>query len=362
MLHNDPATLSDQEYLALFRRKVEHLRVPLTGELAITHRCNLRCVHCYIGSEKNGSERTQQELNTSRFISILDEITEAGCLFLVITGGEPLLRDDFKEIYRHAKMKGLLVTLFTNGTLMTDEILAVLDDLPPFAVEISIYGATATTYEKVTGVQGSFRKCMSGIEGLLERKINLRLKTVLMTLNIDEFSGMEALAAQYGVKFRVDAGVFPRLDGDRAPVELRIPPEEAVAKEFLNRDRLLEYKRLFDRFRNSATGETLYPCGAGVTHFHVDSFGNLQPCLMVRSLRYDLARGDFLTGWREVMPDIRNRRIHGAFDCGECEKRVLCGFCPAFFDLENGSEQVKSDYLCAVGHRRFEALMKGGLG
>jgi radical SAM protein with 4Fe4S-binding SPASM domain len=348
--------LSNADYLRQFNRKVAELRIPLSGSIDLTHRCNLRCVHCYLGSRAGRDESDHQELSTAKLLSIIDEITDAGCLNLLITGGEPLLRKDFGEVFRHAKRNGLLVTVFTNGTLITDEVLEIFSDLPPQQVEISLYGATAETYEKITGVAGSFERCLEGIHRLLACKLNVRLKTILMTLNRHEFFDIEKMARDFGVKFRFDAAIFPRFDGDKTPLQLRVPAKEAVEKELCDKDRLRQWRLFFERFQGVAPTDSLYECGAGMTTFHVDPYGTLQPCLMTTEPTYDLLNGSFLAGWRDVMPRIRQKRPGSGYACNACEKKLLCGFCPAFFALENGAEDVRSEYLCAMGHLRFQAI------
>lgn len=348
--------LSNKEYLEHFRKKVAQQRVPLSGSLDLTHRCNLRCVHCYLGDQRSIRKDSKAELSTAQWMSIMDDLREAGCLHLLITGGEPLLRRDFEEIYRHAKSNGFLVTVFTNGTLVTDSILKIFDDLPPRAVEISLYGATPATYERVTGIRGSYAQCLEGIQGLLDRQINLSLKTILMTLNRHEFYDMENKAKEYGVKFRFDAAIFPCFNNDKGPIRLRVTPEEVIEKEFSDTDRSQKWKDYFDRTKGFAVSDTLYNCGAGVTMFHVDPYGNLQPCLMAIGYKYNLLGGDFLTGWHDVMPLMRRKKAGAAYVCNECEKRTLCGFCPAFSRLENSAEDVYSKYLCAVGQLRFQAV------
>ena len=186
-------------------------------------------------------------MNTSKILSVIDEITEAGCLYLLITGGEPLLRNDFPEIYRHAKTSGLILTVFTNGTLLTDRVMDLLEDLPPRVVEITLYGATALTYEKITGIPGSFAQCLKAVRRLLERKIPVGLKTILMTTNSHEFFDIEKIADNFGVRFRFDAEIFPCLDGDHSPLVLRVPPEEAIEKEFSDKDRARKWVRYFER-------------------------------------------------------------------------------------------------------------------
>lgn len=351
--------LTNVEFLWEFNKKAAQLRIPLSGNLALTHRCSVRCVHCYLGEEVSARENIHKELDTRQWKRIIDEITRAGCLYLLITGGEPLLRKDFKEIYSHAKTNGLLVTLFTNGMLINDDILEFFHRFPPRAVEITIYGASQGIHERITRVKGSYEKTWAGINKLIRQKINVRLKTILMTLNRHEFFDMQNMAGELGVKFRFDAAVFPRLNGDKSPLKQRVPVEDAIEKEFSDENRCREWKEFFMKARDLPTQDYLYQCGAGMTHFHIDPYGNLKPCLMISDLDYNLVNGDFPTGWKEVMPHIKKRKPGNDYKCNQCQKRALCGFCPAFFKLENDAEDICSQYLCIMGQQRFEKINEG---
>ncbi len=351
-----PPWPSNKEYLREFNSRAARQRVPLSGNIELTRCCNLRCVHCYLGEQADNIKNKGKELGTDQWTKLIDEMTEAGCLYLLITGGEPLLRKDFPEIYRRAKIKGLLVTVFTNGTLISDHILDLFDELPPRAVEITLYGASAETYEKITRREGSFNRCIKGINRLIDRKIEVKLKTILMRPNLHEFFDIQTMAREWGIKFRFDAAVFPGLDGNKSPIELRVDAKKAVELEFSDEHRFLEWRDFFQRRQGLPVPDTLYSCGAGQTHFHIDAFGSLRPCLMVTNLEYNLTRGSFITGWEEVMPGLRQRKPNNGFLCQRCDKRTLCGFCPAFFNLEKGREELCSEYLCAVGQVRFEKL------
>jgi uncharacterized radical SAM superfamily Fe-S cluster-containing enzyme len=103
--------------LALGDRAVAE-RVPLSGSLAMTHRCHLRCVHCYLGQERFAP--AGGELETGFWLSIVDQLADAGCLNLLVTGGEPLLRPDLPEVYTRAIRRGILLSLFTNGILIDE--------------------------------------------------------------------------------------------------------------------------------------------------------------------------------------------------------------------------------------------------
>ena len=232
---------SNEEYFMQFNKKAYDLRTPLTGTLDLTYRCNLNCIHCYLGD--NAYVNKHDEMSTKQICTVIDEITEAGCLYFLVTGGEPFLRRDFPEIYGYAKKQGLIITIFTNGTLVTNELIGLFRDLPPYAVEITLYGSTAKTYERITGVPGSFGKCLEGIQKLHDNRISVKLKTILMTLNNHEFFDIEQMAKDYGMKFRFDAAIFPRFDGDKSPLHLRVSPDDAVSKEFSDEKRARDWGR-----------------------------------------------------------------------------------------------------------------------
>ncbi|MGD2024019.1 MAG: radical SAM protein, partial [Desulfobacterales bacterium] len=138
-------------------------RVPLTGTIELTRRCNNSCVHCCNNLPLHDQSARQNEMSTAEHFRILDEIAAAGCLWILFTGGEILARKDFLDIYTYAKQQGFLITLFTNGILITPDIADYLVELPPFYIEITLYGHSRQTYEKVTGIPGSYDRCMRGI-------------------------------------------------------------------------------------------------------------------------------------------------------------------------------------------------------
>jgi radical SAM protein with 4Fe4S-binding SPASM domain len=345
-----------QNFLRQFGKHVVEERIPLSGSIDLTNRCNLRCIHCYLDPQGKRRQDVQEEMSTNQVMGVLDEITAAGCLYLLVTGGEPLLRKDFAKIYRHAKENGLLVTIFTNGTLISDSILDLFDDMPPRQIEISLYGASADTYESITGVKGSYERCMNGIRQLLDHGQNLKLKTILMTTNKHEFYEMEKIAREFGVPFRFDAAIFPRFNGDQFPVDLRLSPEAAVEKEFSDLKRKREWEEYYDHFHAIPSSNYVYECGAGLTYFHIDTYGNLQPCLMSINHKTSILEGRFLSGWQDEIPCIRKIKMHADQSCYDCPKRILCGYCPPFFALEKGSETSISAYLCSMGQLRYDRL------
>ena len=149
---------------------------------------------------------------------------------------------------------------------------------------------------------------------------------------------------------------FHVLDGDKSPLELRVPAMDAIEKEFSDNERHMHWEKYFKKTKGQYVPDTLYNCGAGITGFHIDPYGNLQPCLMVTNIKYSLLTGSFMSGWNNVISSIINKEPGNATACNRCEKRHLCSFCPAFFELENGAGDMPSEYVCSIGNHRFQRV------
>ena len=193
-------------------QRLAQQRIPFSGSIEITQRCNNQCVHCYNNLSVGDSKARAAELTSYEYSQILDEIADAGCLWLLFTGGEIFIRRDFFEIYTYARKKGMLITLFTNGTLITPEIAERIAQEPPFAIEITIYGHTRETYEAVTRTSGSYNRCINGINLLRDHGLPLKLKTMALTTNKHEVRAMKQFVEEgLGLEFKFDAMINPRL-------------------------------------------------------------------------------------------------------------------------------------------------------
>ncbi len=347
----------DHEWMADFRRRTVRERVPISGILELTSRCNLKCVHCYLGPQEEQRKKRELEMSTEQAKEVIDQVAASGCLYLVITGGDPMVRKDFPEIYRHAREQGLVVTVFCDGVLVTDRIVRLFQEIPPYNVDVSVYGATAKTYEKVTRIPGSFEKFLRGIDRLAQGGIRFSLKTVLMTLNKHELAAMRQAAQRLGVRFRVDSAIFPCLPAhDHEPLDLRVEPKEAVELELADPDQLRQWVEYADRRRDLPEAERLYICGAGVTNFYVDPQGYASPCLMTTNYRYPLAERGFEQLWAHELVQLRSKKPRADYGCNSCEMKVACTGCPAFNYQENGHEDVKSEYVCETTRHRWQAI------
>ncbi|MGD2147811.1 MAG: radical SAM protein, partial [Anaerolineae bacterium] len=347
--------LTYTEFGESLNARIAGRRVPISGTAELTERCNLDCAHCSINLPPDDLEARDRELSVHQWRDLLHQIAEEGCLSLLLTGGEPLLRPDFLDIYDYAKGKGFLITLFTNGTLVTPRIADHLADWPPLLIEVTLYGMSQETYERVTGVPGSYENCMRGIQLLHERDLPLKLKMVVMTLNRGEFPAVQQFARELTGDFRYDAVLKPRSDGSKDVLALRLPAQEVVDLDMADSRSRESFVTSTARHGAMPASDSLFTCGAAQRTFHVDAHGRLSPCLSVRFLSCDLTSSCFQEGWHGFLKHVRSQRVTREYECPTCTLRGICPSCPAFAQLENGDPETAVGFACRVAHLRAEA-------
>jgi radical SAM protein with 4Fe4S-binding SPASM domain len=354
-------TVSYEDFALGISHRISGKRIPLRGTIEVTRRCPLSCAHCYNNLPIEDEQARRTELSYEEHCRIVDEIVEAGCFWLLYTGGEIFARSDFIDIYKYAKQKGLLITLFTNAVLINEKIVNSLAEYPPHYIEISLYGHTKKTYEKITGKPGAFDRCMRGIQLLKESEMPLKLKTVTMTFNRHEIWEMKRFVEEdLGLEFRFDAMINPRLDGSQDPLALRLTPEEVVALDVQDPERLVEWHRFCERYAEPRLdpnlSDNLYQCGGGIGSFAIDPSGNLSLCAMSSDDTYDLREGSFREGWEDFILRVRQKKISRQTKCVVCEIKAMCGMCPANGELENKDPEEPVDFFCRVAHLRAHEL------
>lgn len=338
-------------------RQLGRRRYPLGGTLELTERCNLACLMCYINQPAGSREALSREMTPSQLREIVDQLISAGCLSLLFTGGEPLLRPDFQDIWRYAKQAGMLVSLFTNGTLLTPSVADFLAEWRPTTLEITLYGATRETYEQVTRVPGSFARCLRGIELALDRGLRLELKSVLLRTNRHELKTMRAMAEEYGVPYRFDGVLWPRRDGTGQPPDQRLSPAEVIALDEEYPERQQELGRRYQEYAGEMVrNERVYTCLAGHRSFHIDCAGRMSLCMMARRPAYDLTQGSFLEGWAFLGTALTKQRTLDT-PCRTCTAGSLCMQCPGWSQAVHGDDETPVDYVCEIGRLRVARAM-----
>jgi radical SAM protein with 4Fe4S-binding SPASM domain len=297
------------------------------------------------------------ELTCREFCNLIDQIVDEGCFWLLFTGGEPFIREDFLDIYIHAKKRGLLITLFTNGTFITPEIADYLVEWRPLSIEITLYGRTQQTYETVTGIKGSYDRCMHGIKLFHERNLPLILKSMVLSLNKHEVWEMKEYAQSLGVDFHFDPLINLGINGNTKPGDTRITVDEVVSLDLADTKRLKGWKEFCEKFLlPPPQPDYLYQCGAGIRSFHIDAYGQLSSCMMARLPAYDLRLGSFRNGWHTFMQDVIAQKWSKEIPCKTCSLLSLCGRCPGWAQLEHGDQEEMVPYLCQIAHLRAQAF------
>jgi MoaA/NifB/PqqE/SkfB family radical SAM enzyme len=348
-------------WMAGFRQRVSSSRIPFTAHLELTSRCNLRCQHCYLGDQTGQHEKRLQERTADQVKADISEWVDAGCLHLILTGGDPMMRPDFTDIYQHACEQGLVVSVFCDGLLVRDDILDVFRTYPPRSVEVTVYGATPETYESVTRVPGSYDLAWQGIHRLLDQGIRVFLKTVLLSLNQHELFQMKQQAESLGCPFRYDAAVFPCLqDGSDAPLALRVSPQQVVELEMQDPMLMEGLRSSVQHFEKEPDAAYVYECGAGNTAFYADPYGALSPCLLTPHYKYTRNGRSFQEVWDEDLTTIRLKKTQKP-DCVLTSGgglRGACTHCPATNFLETGDEELDSPYMKELTQLRYAAIMQ----
>ena len=323
------------------RTEIQGSRIPHQVTLELTHRCNLRCVHCYCPprAERRG------EMTVAEYEKLFDRLLELGTMEICLTGGDPLLRRDFKEIYLAAKERGFLVIVFTNAALIDESILDLWTVYRPRRVEITLYGRSEQVYTEVTRVPGAHEKCYENVHALLDRGVPVELKAIALKQTRDEIWEMRRFADEHGLPFKWDGKIHPRIDGSFEPLIHRLEPfdlakleaEEEEGREGLRR-KMAETREIVEE------NKTVFCCGAGVISFTVDPYGRMAICTIMRKPDVDILNSDILELWNGEARDIRmtSRGQHTVDRTGQGRETSPC---PAVSLLESGNMETQSEWL-----------------
>ena len=369
--------------MSVYARSVKRLSkrlAPRLGRLDIelTERCNNDCIHCCINLPADDEAARIRETTTDRTKAILTEAASLGCLRVRFTGGEPLLRQDFEELYLFARRLGMKVILFTNATLVTPPIADLLARVPPLAkIEITVYGMSAASYEAVSRSPGSFAHFRRGVDLLLERNVPFILKSALLPPNRHEIEAFEAWCAtipwmdkppSYSMFFDLRNRRYDE-EKSRLIAAMRLSPEDGVA--VLARDES-GYRKTMQEFADKfmgPPGDILFRCGCG-RGLCIDAYGRAQPCMGVRAPELSMDVAGFassspLTDALERFASLGEMRATNPaylMRCANCFLKGLCEQCPAKSWSEYGTLDTPVEYLCDVAHEqaRFLGWLKDG--
>jgi radical SAM protein with 4Fe4S-binding SPASM domain len=352
--------------------KLAARRAPFSFDLEITARCNNDCRHCYVNLAAGDRAAKAAELSVGEILDIAHQAADMGAMWCLITGGEPLLRADFPDIYLGLKRLGLLVSVFTNACLVTPAHVELLRTYPPRDIEASVYGATRVTYEAVTRRPGSFENFIHGLDLLADSGVKVRFKAMALRSTAHELEEISRFCRERTKDYyRFDPLLHLRFDGNavrNAEIKAeRLSPEEIVAVERADEERFGGLQRgcadgqLINPAFEQQGCDHLFHCGAGNGSFTVGYDGTFRLCssLYHPDTTYDLRQGTLREAWEEWVPrvrDLRGENPEFLQKCRRCALINLCLWCPAHAALETGAMDEWVEYFCEVAHARAAAL------
>jgi radical SAM protein with 4Fe4S-binding SPASM domain len=323
---------------------------PVNGTFELTSRCNLGCKMCYIRTRAGDRAMKASELTADQWLDLARQGVDAGMLFLLLTGGEVFLRPDFFEIYEPLTDMGLLITLFTNATLITERTADKLARRPPNRTEVTLYGATRETYEAVTGEPGSYDRCIRGIELLRAAGVTLKLKTTLSRINVHEFDQMREMSDAWGLGFGASWLLSKRRDlCSNLVEEIRFTASEAVDIEAKDEQAVANLRMIAQREPAPMSDDPFY-CQAGKSSFVIGPSGDMNVCIDLALPRARPTEIGFVSAWSQVKEFIRT--VPAAEDCRGCDLEPYCVRCPAWGHVEAGSMTSSVVYLCDIAKER----------
>ncbi|MBU0493046.1 MAG: radical SAM protein [Chloroflexi bacterium] len=369
---------------------------PLLGRLdmELTERCNNNCIHCCINLPAGDRAARERELSAEEVKAILAEAAALGAMQVRFTGGEPLLRPDFEELYLFARRLGMRVLIFTNARLITPHLADLLARVPPLVtMEVTVYGMRAESYEAVSRVTGSFAQFWRGVNLLLERGVPFVVKSALLPPNRGEIDEFEDWAATIpwmdkGPSYAMFLHLRNRRDSEERNQlikRLRLSPAEGLAVLTRDREGYRKGMRKFCSRFMGPPGDRLFSCGAGHGTC-IDAYGQAQMCmglrhpdtvvdlwggvgadrdvLIARVCPDDPRQGDHtgaplryaLTEFFPRLRELRAANPEYLHRCARCFLKGLCEQCPAKSWAEHGTLDTPVEYLCQVAHAQAREL------
>lgn len=353
---------SAQPYISeALHAKAGVLGVPVSASFELTSKCNFSCKMCYIHSDAC-RKNEKSELTAQQWIEIGRQGAENGLIFLLLTGGEPLIRKDFSQIYCSLKELGLAVSINTNGYFLCDEAQELFSKNPPVRLNVSLYGASNEAYERLCGVR-AFDRVLNNIKTMTRHGIQVRLNYSITPYNCHEIKEVYALSRELGLhikatpymypKMRTDAGVIGENDG-------RLTPELAARYRVvwdalrLERDEFLRRAKAIEQGVAAVEKDCASPpaeggemqCRAGRSSLWINSRGQMTACGLIPDGGVDVLEKGYAAAWAAVR--CRTGQIRLPAECAVCKYKGYCNVCAAVCYCETGSFDKKPEYVCEM--------------
>lgn len=362
------ANIPNVEIRRYLMRKCAYAGVPVSGIFELTPRCNLKCKMCYVRLTPEQMAPMGRERTAAEWLSLAQGAAKEGMAFLLLTGGEPTLRQDFEEIYEGLAQMGLSISINSNGTLISDSLKALWHRLPPAQVNVTLYGVCREDYAALCGNPAAFDAVEDGLRWLRQEGILVHLNTTITPTNQEKWLALEEYAKNLGLELRMTAYCFPparRSLCDGCADFSRLTPE--AAGELLCADLLYQQgpEAILLRAHDLETplpmscepdsGKPIQ-CMAGKSQFWVTWNSTMTPCGMLPEPAIPLEEGDFAGQWAHLREECGKIRL--CPDCAACPHQKSCMNCAAATYSETGRFDGKPEYMCRLNQAYRQAILR----
>lgn len=332
------------------------LGTPLAGTFELTSGCNFNCGMCYI-HEKDAVPDASRELSAAQWLDIGKQAVDAGTLFLLLTGGEPLLRRDFAEIYSGLKRLGLMISINTNGSLLFGETATLLEKEPPMRLNVSLYAGSPEGYRDVCGVD-AFDRVVTNIRRMREAGIEVKLNVSFSRSNGDSFQQIASVVRELELHCQASVYMYPPVRReDREENIARLSPQEAARLRIRwdllrgREDILKSSADLLSEIGARECEDADLPdegvrCRAGHTSYWIGHTGKMMMCGMIPVECGNVPEEGFARCWEKTRALMKTVRMPSK--CTGCELRPVCCVCPAACYAETGGFLQPPSYLCEM--------------
>jgi MoaA/NifB/PqqE/SkfB family radical SAM enzyme len=340
------------EFKRELEKAAEEKGVVSSATFELTARCNLSCNMCYV---RCAPAVASQEKSADQWVGLIEQFRDGGGLYALLTGGEVLIRPDFEEIYDRVHGLGVIPTIFTNATLLTKEKVRLLRAKPPEKVGVTLYGASAETYQRVCGTGAAFEQAVRGIDLLLDAGLNLDLKTTVVPGNINDYDALLSFADERNIVLGFCYYIAPPRDSEKRKQQVnRVPAADVAAYLFrASQDYWHRYKQysVSDCSEKKPTSLRMTParpfsCAAGKNNPWVQWNGKMVPCGLIDSPCVDVFEVGFIEGCDLLRKEVES--IEACSACVACNLQKYCITCPARLMLETGSYNTPAEYMCEL--------------
>lgn len=351
------------------QRKAAQAGVPISGTFELTPRCNLQCRMCYVRMTPEEMKPIGRELTAREWISLGEQAAQSGMMFLLLTGGEPMLRQDFSEIYDAMSQMGLSISINTNGTMLSEHIRHQLERRPPSQLNVTLYGPKEATYDTLCGNSHAFERTIDTLRWARDLGVVLNVNVAVTPWNLAQIGELEALAEKEDFRLRLTFYNFPpsrrctKTDFSRlaaedvgrliAQREYRLQGAENLA---VRANCIIKSMQLPSKEQTSGVleGESIR-CYAGRSQFWVAWNGEMTPCGMLDAPKAEPLSEGFLASWEKIKQDTAKIRL--CSDCITCKERDTCFNCAAVMQTETGSFEGRPEYMCQLNHAYREEVI-----